>query len=408
MLDAAPAAVRDAYLWRAGDIGPLLWRWPIDDAATGRRRAHAAQRWWYALDQYGLVDGRTQTMARWSHLAEPPADWTPGDLAFAAWPAVDPIAVALDSIELDDAVYASLIDVVRSYLNDPALSDRLAEDFVDGAVYVGARGPIIAQLYARLGDPARALRWRERVVATSKRHADALHELATAAVSAGDPSRAEVYFIESAAADGDAGAANERAVRAFVAAGAAVEALPAGRRAVQLTAPGEGRSVFEAVAAAMLQHGRTGDAEVLLGELIAAVPAEFRDAARTQVATRWGVDPGEGPRWTGRRDQLLDQAVSADDMEAHTMDAGLAVRYAAAETDSERAAAVLERAIAWNPGDVDARVALLARYEPGDARYGSLISELLLIAQTAPPQVADRAREQVLSATSAALDGSVR
>jgi hypothetical protein len=398
LLDAAPSSVRDGYLWRAAELGPLLWKWPNDDASTDMVRRHATLRWWQALESDELIGGRVATMARWNRLAPTPDGWTLGDIGLAPWPAADPIAIAAGSLDIDAGTYAKLIDLAAAYADDPAVADRLADDFVDGEVYVGVRAPVVAELFAALGDPVRALAWRERVVETSGEHPDALHALGAAAAEVGDTNRAEVHFIAAAAGSGDAGAASERAVRALVAAGAPIDALLPGRRAVQLTAPGEARGALEAVVDALVTAGREEAARALLVDLVAAVEPAFRDAARAHIDAHWHVDIGEGTRWIGRRDHALMSAVSDADMEAHWMDVAVAVRYAADQTDSVRARDALERAISWNPANVEGRAVLLSLLGENDARRAELISELTLVAQVADAATASRARALVMAA----------
>lgn len=403
----APASVRAAYLWSGGDIGPLVGRWPAADGSVDLGRRHALVRWARAMNAIGPA-GRAATIARWDGLGGAPDDPELADLGFVAWGAVDPIAIAADFIDVDAATYDALIDLAIAYSKDPAIADRLARDFVDGRVYAGVRAPIVATLFDALGDPARALVWRERVAEVSEHDPEALHALGVAAARVGDTNRAETHFIAAAAGSGDPGAASVSAVRALVDAGAPVAALLPARRAVQLVAPGEGREAFEAVAEAMVAAGRTADAEVLLGELVAAVAPIYRDAARAYVDGRWDVDSGAGDRWVGRRDQLVAATVGDALVDAYPTDAAIALRYAANAADTSRALEVLERAAAWNPAHVDLRVAMLGLLDPADEAYLAVVSELVLLAQTSEPADASRARAAAIDATGASAGAAGR
>jgi hypothetical protein len=159
--------------------------------------------------------------------------------------------------------------VARAYLRDPALADRLARELVDGAVAPGQRGPLLVELFARLGDPARAWQWAERTQASSPDHAPYLLAAGMAAVGTGDSPRADVFFVLAAAASGDAGATSLIAARAFLAAGRALPALAAARRAHDLTAPGEPEhaAAIEVAAASLDLLGRDDDATALRGRL---------------------------------------------------------------------------------------------------------------------------------------------
>jgi hypothetical protein len=268
LCDAAPVALAAEHLRRAGELGALAARFPSRDALYALARWYAALR---SSPDPRLARGLEALEARWRRLA-----------AGAALPSALPSALPLGVVDphriapavaqgASDApgVADRLARVARAYLRDPALADRLARELVDGAVAPGQRGPLLVELFARLGDPARAWQWAERTQASSPDHAPYLLAAGMAAVGTGDSPRADVFFVRAAAASGDAGATSLLAARAFLAAGRALPALTAARRAHDLTAPGEPEhaAAIEVAADSLDLLGRDADATALRGRL---------------------------------------------------------------------------------------------------------------------------------------------
>ncbi|HTE50695.1 MAG TPA: hypothetical protein VK698_07490 [Kofleriaceae bacterium] len=269
LCDAAPVAAARAHLRRSGELGALAARFPSPEHLA------ALARWREAMASSGadrLAAAATELEARWRRLAagSPVPARRPERLALPLG-VVDPHRVALAG-----AVVADLERVTRAYLRDPALADRLAGGFADGEVAVGQRGPLLVDLFARLGDPARALDWAERVLASSPDHAPYLLLAGLAAASAGDAARADVYFVRGAGASGDTGAASLLAARGFLAASLTLPALTAARRAFDLTAPGEPEhaQAIELAAHSLDRLGRRADAAGLRARLSAGARAE--------------------------------------------------------------------------------------------------------------------------------------
>ena len=195
---------------------------------------------------------------------------------------VDPHRIAPGGA-LDAGAADGLARVARAYLRDPALADRLASELADGGFALGQRGPLLVELFARLGDPARAWKWAERTCASSPDHAPYLLAAGLAAVGTGDSPRADVFFVRAAGASGDAGATSLTAARALLAAGRALPALTAARRAYDLTAPGEPEhaAAIELAAASLDLLGRGADAT--------ALRARLPDGARLAAAAASGT-----------------------------------------------------------------------------------------------------------------------
>jgi hypothetical protein len=304
LCDAAPLAIAAAHLRESGELGALAARFPSPAAL------HALARWHRALAEVDprLARGRDAIETRWRRLAA--GSGPPGRLPPALPLGVfDPHRMALPDRAGADMV-GGLSRVARAYLRDPALADRLAGELADGAVALGARGPLLVELFARLGDPARAWSWAERVNASSRDHAPYLLLAGMAAAAAGDSPRADIFFIRGAAASGDGGAASLLAARGFLAAARPLPALTAARRAFDLTAPGEPEhaSAIDAAARALDLLGRDREATALRGRLPAG--------ALAAVAAKDGVDdavddgaprlpPPDAPDWGTQVASLL-------------------------------------------------------------------------------------------------------
>jgi hypothetical protein len=208
---------------------------------------------------------------------------------------------------------------------------------------------------------------------------------ATAEAAAQNHPSAEVLFVEGAARSGDAGAASLAAARAYLRFGAALEAVGAGRRALQLTAPGLQADAMELLIEAMFLLSRDGDASSVLVAYTEQAPERFRDGARAHALALWGdreaIGELSGPVWRSRRDREIAGEIGP-----------------ALDPMDPRVASDVAAALRWNPGDVHTRARRLHSAAP-DQR-AELIAELLAIGLTA-----DRARAAVaLDAVAAGLD----
>jgi hypothetical protein len=241
---------------------------------------------------------------------------------------------------------------------------------------------VIASLFAQLGDPARALAWWERVSQSSPDHPPFQFALGDAVAAAGDPARAKVHFVAAAAGSGDAGAFNLAATRSLMRHGASVDALDACRRALHHAAPGQDHEVLELLVAINSALGRTADADAARERLVERTPPRFRDAAR-------GV-------WQSRHARSLGETEGGA---RHPEDVPLAIaraRTLAAAGKSGSARALLEVAIAWNPHNVDARIALLGHLEGSGAHLATAAVELLAVAANARRPARRRAFEALV------------
>jgi hypothetical protein len=277
LLDRSPREVAAAHLRAVGEIGALAAREP-----TAANTA-ALARWRRAVAHPRLRAGREAALERWRRLAgDAPAP--PGRVRALPLGAADPFRITSDARHA-----AALERIARAYLRSPAAAERLAEDFVDGALAIGQRGPLVAELFLRLGDPARGWRWAERVSRSSPDHPAFLMAAGAASVAAGDPVRADVFFVRAAAASGDAGAASLSAARRLMAADHALAAVAAARRAVQLTAPGEPENdeALALAAAGLERLGRAGDARELRRQMHRPLPAPTVDPFPGIDAAAW-------------------------------------------------------------------------------------------------------------------------
>ncbi len=337
------------------------------EAVTADR--YALARWSKALAGSHLAEGRRAVVKRWRDLLGD-ADRLPGadEVEVAPFGVPDPmVARGLAALEPEAAV--GLVAVANAYVGDPAVADRLAEELVDGAVSVTRRGPAVASLFAQLGDPVRALDWWEKIADASPEHPAYLLGLADAVAATGDAPRAQIHFIAAAANSGDPGAMSLLAARSLARHGADVEALSACRRALQLTAPGDEQEVLSTIARIDDELGRAAAASAAREALVEQTPERFRDAARGT--------------WRSLRDRLLDAPADALVVAAaDPSDAALALaraRALRAAGDDTGACAAIERARAWNPGQVSLGVYRLRNCASDPAELAEAAAELLAV-----------------------------
>jgi hypothetical protein len=252
LLAGAPMAWRRAHHRALGDLGPL--------SALGDDLALSAIA---RLNRAAPRLGRLAA-ARWKKLG-----WSGGRRSAAVQivsiGGLDPARLAAD-VGLPDQV-AALSRIARAHGRDPALGERLAADWLDGAITALERGPALVELFARAGDPGRADRFARRVLDETPEHPGALATAAETAAALGDSRRAMTLMILAAARSGDAGATARRLTHSFLAAGATAAALEAGSWALSLTPPGEDVELLELLARALLTRDRRANAVETLDRL---------------------------------------------------------------------------------------------------------------------------------------------
>ena len=250
----------------------------------------------------------------------------------------------------------ALMDVARGYLHDPAVADREAGDFVDGVAYIGRRGPMVAALFAAMGDSQRARAWAQRVVAANPRNPVHVFALAASVAAAGDATRAAVDFTAAAATSGDSGATSLQAARVLSATGHPLEAIAMGRRALAVTAPLGRAPVYRVVARAMTAMGRDGEAARARARAERLAPADRPLEPKNQPAGGVGEGPGD------------------------PSDVAMALARARAAGSPEAARAILLDAAAWNPDDERLYGELAQISRPGSAAHERAVTTLFALA----------------------------
>ena len=287
---AVPAWARPALLRAAGRA---------DDAALALRRARA-----------GTDD-----------LSAPALEVLAIEAALAA---DDPAAVLSPAAPADDPLAA----LTRAFRRDAALADRVAEDLAARSVDVAVIGPAIAERFAALGDPARAVAWWRRAVASSPRDVTVRAGLVRALAAAGDPDAAVQELTTVAAGSGDAAAALLAGARALADAGEDLAALEPAKLALELTPPGDAHAVL-----------------ALLIDLATRLDRPDQRAAFTAALA--AIQSPPDPTTLRARALAGDPAALALAFAADPTDPDLATLAAAA--DPAAAAALLARAARWTP-----------------------------------------------------------
>ncbi len=275
----------------------------------------------------------------------------------------------------------ALARIAADFMHDPARADRTARVWADGAAAAGSRGPALAELFDRLGDPARALAWRDEVAASSPHNPDYRLALAIAAARAGDPDRAMVELTLAAAGSGNPGPAFVAAGRALLDAGALPQALDAARSAVGLLSREEQLPALELARAATEQLHRPSETE----RLVRAYRQRLAPDAR-------------GPLVTAR-----DAAIAGDDAAAALFpdDAEVAAAYArrlAGAGKVNRAVAVAAEASARDPWSPAGPAAVLALAGADDPRFAAAARRLLALGMVARDSEDQRAALGALAA----------
>ncbi|HUH05908.1 MAG TPA: hypothetical protein VML75_28155 [Kofleriaceae bacterium] len=324
LVGGAPAAARERFL---RDRGALI-------ALQTRADRERAARWLAIVGQLGYAPAARRLAEALGAELPRPRGAPLGSVAVPGEPALDALA--------------------RAYERDPSMADRLAGDYADGAPAIAERGPAIASLFARLGDPARALDWWEAVARSSPHHPRYQLALAQAAAAAGDPTRAMVHATRAASRSGDAGMTYRTMTRTLLAHDAPAEAMLAARSALSLSAPAERVEVLALVERAAQALGRGDEAEAARGARDAIVHGGPREAGAAAATVAVAV-PLEGA-WAPDRVEELTAAA------------------------------------AWNPFDLEVRRRLLLRHlGPDDPRFGDRVAEL--VGMALDDRFADRQRD---------------
>ncbi len=256
--------------------------------------------------------------------------------------------------------------IAGDFMRDPARADRTARAWADGAAAIGVRGPALAELFDRLGDPARALAWREQVARSSPEVSRYRLAVAIAAARVGDPDRALVELTLAANASGDAGPAYLAGARALLEAGSLPQALDAVRSAIGLLGPEEQLPALELARRATARLGR---------------PDEVH---RLQVAERKRL-PADG-RAPGADARAA--ALAGDDTAAALFpdDAVVAAAYArrlAAAGHGQAALAVVREASMRDPWNPAGPVAVLALAPPDNPAFVDAVRRLVALGMVA-------------------------
>ncbi|MBP6632927.1 MAG: hypothetical protein KA297_26140 [Kofleriaceae bacterium] len=240
----------------------------------------------------------------------------------------------------------SLTAMAVGYQRDPALADRLADEFVAGQVDLGAASAAVAWLFDALGDRARTrARWQAAVDASPE--PAALAELALACARAGDAPAALLHLTAAAAASGDPAVVLLRGAHTLLASDLAVDALAVARQALELAGPDEQGAAHDVAIAAARVLGRAELADELARQRL----GWRRDA----------VVPGDPTDPTAALAATSPPAVAL---------AGLVV------------------AARWNPRDHQVRAAIIAATAPDDPRHQRAWNELAAIAVDRDPDLA--------------------
>jgi len=261
---------------------------------------------------------------------------------------------------------ANLARIAADFMRDPARADRTARVWADGAAAPGSRGPALAELFDHLGDPARALAWRDEVARSSPDNPDYRVALAIAAARAGDADRAMVELTLGANSSGDPGPAFVACGRALLEAGALPQALDAARSAIGLLAREEQLPAIELARHATEQLRRASETQ----RLARAYRQRLAPESRRPLST------------------TRDAALAGDDAAAALFpdDAEVASAYArrlAAAGQVERALAVATEAAARDPWSPSGPAAVVALAPPDDPRFAAAARRLVALGMVA-------------------------
>ncbi|HTJ43017.1 MAG TPA: hypothetical protein VL463_13025 [Kofleriaceae bacterium] len=182
----------------------------------------------------GRSPDRIETIVRADH--DPLGDELLARVAEPAPPIVPDLAhaAALHAARANPGLADELATIAAAYLREPALADRLAADWIARDVDVSARAPLAAELFAALGDPARARALWQRAADASPGEVQLVRGLALAAAGTDDPDAAMILVTGAAAASGDAAPVLTDVARALAAHGRYDHALELLKLALQL------------------------------------------------------------------------------------------------------------------------------------------------------------------------------
>jgi tetratricopeptide (TPR) repeat protein len=257
-------------------------------------------------------------------------------------PPSDPAVVVARAIDPRGDHEAELAEVVRAFRRAPAAGDRAANDLAARDVDVAAIAPTLADLFLLLGDPARARGWMERAVESSPRDVELRAGLVRALAASGDGAAARLHLTTVAAGSGDAAASLMDGARALADAGLLIDAMAPAKLALELRPPGD-----------------QGDVLAFLVDVAGRLGRD--EQVRTLALALARERPERDPTTLRARALNGDGAALARALAAAPDDPQLAMLAAAAEPDHERAAQILDGAVAASPIDVALLEARLAR-----------------------------------------------
>lgn len=357
--DAKPAerAAFGVWAWRHGARREaydhlLAWRAATSPPRDADYEAyfHRAVRWW-SPDTTGIANEALE--ADPAAIGDPPPATPAGNDARAAAAARFAFARATSIVgrngaccglpsdpDVMDAAgipeLAALVAIAQAFRRSPEIAARLGRELVERSVDGSISQAALGALFDALGDPARA-RAAWDAAATSDADPGFIAGYAEACARAGDGDAALVAATEAAAAWGDPAVVWNNVARVLLASGRTIDALTAGRSAIDLAGSELLPDALDVVIEASQQSGRTEQAAALAAERARLVPKVARDeiaAARKELAhapTASAVDRA----WQATRNE---------------------------------------------PREVDLRVALLPGLAADDPRRGVLVTELIALA----------------------------
>jgi hypothetical protein len=178
--------------------------------------------------------------------------------------------------------------VEEAYQRHVGLAERRARDLVDREVSAYCPAHALAELFLRLGDPARALAFTEELVAEDPTDEAAHLAAVLALIGTGNDPRAHLALQEAEFWSSQRGRPSAAAARAFLEAGRPVEAVIAARQALALASGGQRRRAFEILVEAALAADRAGEGRAVLQAALAELPAPRHDDLRARLRRRLG------------------------------------------------------------------------------------------------------------------------
>ena len=344
-LHAIPIGARGVFARLLGKHEPDATAAELEHASDDGRLLAAAER---------VIEGATPDEVR--EALGPAAAWADGRALLAVAEPAAPVEPS-DARALAVARYVSarvgavgeapLVALARAYDRDPAIAARLGRELVAQSVDGARAHAAVGAAFEALGD-AQSARTEWQAAADGDPAFDT--GLAEAIARAGDGDAALVAMAAAAARDGDPAPVLALVARALLDAQRPVDALVAARQAIDLAGPEALAPALDVAIAASRAVHRGTQADQLLGERAKLAPP------------------------------LALVALPFDDpTDIHTALGELAHAPTAAATAHAWVAA------AWNPRDVELRVALLHALAHDDPRRPTLLAELVALAGDPAP-----------------------